>query len=65
MTASPELSFQTPEAGSLATQPLFATRIDPTAVRITGIGFFDRAHGATGAAPNVIELHAVLKVEWM
>jgi hypothetical protein len=63
-TASPALSFQTPEEGSAATQPLFATRIDPIAVKLTGVGFFDRAHGATGAAPNVIELHAVLKVEW-
>jgi hypothetical protein len=64
VTASPALSFQTPEEGSAAIQPLFATRIDPTPVKITGVGFFDRAHGATGAAPNVIELHAVLKVEW-
>jgi hypothetical protein len=28
------------------------------------VGFFDRAHGATGAAPNVIELHPALKIEW-
>jgi hypothetical protein len=56
------MSFTTPEEGSGLTQPLFATRISPTAVQITGVGFFDRAHGATGAAPNVIELHPVLKV---
>lgn len=46
-------------------QPLFSTQITPTQARITGVGFFDRAHGATGAAPNVIELHPVLKVEWL
>jgi hypothetical protein len=63
-TASPRLSFQTPEEGSAAIQPLFATRLDPIQVKITGVGFFDRAHGATGAAPNVIELHPVLKVEF-
>ena len=65
VTADPKLSFQTPEEGSGATQPLFATQITPTQVRITGVGFFDRAHGASGAAPNVIELHPVLKVEWL
>jgi hypothetical protein len=64
-TAPPGLRFETPPPGSLAVQPLFATSITPTAVRLTGVGFFDRAHGATGAAPNVIELHPVLKVEWM
>jgi len=62
--APPGLRFETPPAGSLAVQPLFATSITPTRVRLTGVGFFDRAHGATGAAPNVIELHPVLKVEW-
>jgi hypothetical protein len=65
VTADPKLSFLTPEEGSGATQPLFATQITPTQARITGVGFFDRAHGATGAAPNVIELHPVLKVEWV
>jgi hypothetical protein len=59
------LSFETPAEGSGQTQPLFATQITPTLARITGVGFFDRAHGATGAAPNVIELHPVLKVEWL
>ena len=63
--ADPRLSFQTPPPGSKAQQPLFATQIAPTKARITGVGFFDRAHGATGAAPNVIELHPVLKIEWV
>jgi len=64
-TADPNLSFVTPLKGSTATQPLFQTAIAPTPARITGVGFFDRAHGATGAAPNVIELHPVLKIEWL
>jgi hypothetical protein len=59
------LRFETPPPGSAAVQPLFDIAITPTRVRLTGVGFFDRAHGATGAAPNVIELHPVLKVEWM
>jgi hypothetical protein len=63
--APPAQSFATPPAGSTAVQPLFQTSIAPTSARITGVGFFDRAHGATGAAPNVIELHPVLKVEWV
>lgn len=63
--ADSTLSFVTPQEGSGATQPLFATQITPTKAAITGVGFFDRAHGATGAAPNVIELHPVLKVAWV
>ncbi len=34
----------------------------PVAVTITGVGFFDFAHGQTGLAPNAIELHPVLKI---
>lgn len=64
-TAAPGLKFETPPPGSKLAQPLFSTRIPPTPVRLTGVGFFDRAHGATGAAPNVIELHPILKVEWL
>jgi hypothetical protein len=65
MAVPSTLSFMTPPEGSAATQPLFSTQISPTQARITGVGFFDRAHGATGAAPNVIELHPVLKIEWI
>jgi hypothetical protein len=65
VTADPALSFTTPPEGSAVAQPLFQTAITPTQARITGVGFFDRAHGATGAAPNVIELHPVLKIEWL
>jgi len=32
-------------------------------VVVTGVGFFDFLHGQTGAAPNGIELHPVLKIE--
>lgn len=65
MTADPALSFVTPPEESPLAQPLFQTALTPTSARITGIGFFDRAHGQTGAAPNVIELHPVLKIEWL
>jgi hypothetical protein len=33
---------------------------EPIVVSVTGVGFFDRNHGQTGAAPNYIELHPVL-----
>ncbi|MHB8572536.1 MAG: hypothetical protein ACYDAY_06215 [Candidatus Dormibacteria bacterium] len=33
-------------------------------VRVTGIGFFDHLHGQTGVAPNGIELHPVLDVQF-
>jgi len=61
----PGLLLTTPPPGSKQPQPLFQSAIPPRRARITGVGFFDRAHGQTGAAKNVIELHPVLKVEWM
>lgn len=63
--ADPRMTFVTPPPGSKIQQPLFRTALAPTMARLTGVGFFDREHGATGAAPNVIELHPVLKVEWI
>ncbi len=33
-------------------------------VRVTGVGFFDFFHHQHGVAPNVIELHPVLKIEF-
>jgi len=33
-------------------------------VTVTGIGFFDFLHGQTGVAPNGVELHAVLDVQF-
>jgi hypothetical protein len=65
-TAAPaDLSFVTPSEDSAMSQPLFETAVKGTRARITGVGFFDRSHNATGAAPNVIELHPVLKIEWI
>ena len=34
----------------------------PIVVDVEGVGFFDRNHGQVGRAPNVFELHPVLKV---
>jgi hypothetical protein len=46
--------------------PVFQTAVKPTKVRITGVGFFDRVHGQIGVSPtNGIELHPVLKIEWL
>jgi hypothetical protein len=58
-------SFRTPPEGEEAPMPTFQTAVKPTRARITGVGFFDRAHGATGAAPNVVEIHPVLKIVWL
>lgn len=56
-------SFVTPDQG---TGPAFKTRIPPTRARITGVGFFDRVHGQMGVSQsNGIELHPVLKIEWL
>ena len=37
---------------------------DTLRVRIMGVGFFDRPHGQYGAAPNFIELHPVLGIDF-
>ena len=37
----------------------------PIRVEVTGVGFFDRNHGQTGAAPNFIELHPVLSLRFL
>jgi len=34
-------------------------------VEITGIGFFDRPHGQTGRAPNNIEIHPILSIQFL
>jgi hypothetical protein len=40
--------------------------VPPTKARITGVGFFDTVHGQAGVSQfNGIELHPVLKVEWI
>lgn len=37
---------------------------DTLRIRVMGVGFFDRNHGQFGAAPNYIELHPVLGIEF-
>jgi hypothetical protein len=44
----------------LTAGPSFQTANIP--VQVTGIGFFDFAHGQHGAAPNIIELHPILDI---
>ncbi len=34
-------------------------------VRVTGVGFFDRVHGAMGTTPNGIELHPVIGIDFL
>ena len=34
-------------------------------VEITGIGFFDRPHNQTGRAPNNIEIHPILSIQFL
>lgn len=48
--------------GRLRTTTAFKQASIP--VRVHGIGFFDSLHGQTGVAPNGIELHPVLKIEF-
>jgi len=42
------------------------SNVPATPVRITGVGFFDKVHGQMGVALlNGIELHPILKIEWL
>jgi hypothetical protein len=50
----------------------FAARFHPTGfwqrprirVHVVGVGFWDYKHGQSGVAPNAIELHPVLAMQW-
>jgi len=42
----------------------YAELIHPLQVTVTGVGFFDFAHNQHGLAPNAIELHPVLNIEF-
>ena len=44
--------------------PTSSFQIANVPVTITGVGFFDFQHGQTGVAPNGIELHAVLDIQF-
>lgn len=53
-----------PQPGMETAVPAFQTKVTPTKVRITGVGFFDADHGQTGVAHlSGIELHPTLKIE--
>lgn len=59
-------------SGIQNTRSEFDARYTPTSnfqtanvpVIVTGVGFFDFVHGQTGVAPNGIELHAVLDIQF-
>lgn len=60
------LSFSTQADGDDVAVATFKTKVKPTAVRLTGVGFFDKVHGQMGVSQlNGIELHSVLKVEFL
>jgi hypothetical protein len=59
-------SFRTPDEAQDTPAPMFQTKITPTRARITGVGFFDKVHGQMGVSLLAgIELHPILKVEWL
>lgn len=58
--------------GIAAARAAFDAQYAPTAtfqnvsvpVTVTGVGFFDRPHGQSGMAPNAIEIHPVLDIQF-
>jgi hypothetical protein len=51
--------------GELGDPPSSCRTLSPMRrVTVTGVGFFDFKHGQTGVAPNGIELHPVLAIEF-
>jgi hypothetical protein len=50
----------------LGTPPTaFSPPSQPMTLTVTGVGYFDPLHGQTGVAPNGVELHAVLNIDWL
>ena len=50
---------------SLGDRQEITARLTPNVfVTVTGVGFFDRLHGQEGVAPNGIELHPILSIEF-
>jgi len=72
LSTQPEQEGALPEAidalrrGDSIGIPTFQAAVPPTRVRVTGVGFFDRVHNQSGVAQlNGIELHPILKIEWL
>jgi len=51
-----------PQFGAAATVPALIPASE--SVTLQGLGFFDFAHGQDGVAPNAIELHPVISIEF-
>src|SRR5262249_49253577 len=45
-------------------KPTTGWKYTDTPVVVTGVGFFDHVHGQTGHAPNYVELHPVLDIQF-
>jgi len=59
-------SFLPPPGAEASNVQPFKTQVPPTRARITGVGFFDKVHGQMGVSQaNGIELHPVLRIEWI
>ena len=52
----------TPQFAAAAVAPALIPASESVTVR--GLGFFDFAHGQDGVAPNAIELHPVIGIEF-
>jgi hypothetical protein len=55
-------SAATPQFAAAAMAPALISASESVTVR--GLGFFDFAHGQDGVAPNAIELHPVISIEF-
>ena len=60
--AAPSEVAAAPEFDMAAAVPALIPANTPVTVR--GLGFFDFAHGQDGVAPNAIELHPVISIEF-
>jgi len=59
-------SFTALTDAGLQTMLPFKTQLPATRARVTGVGFFDKVHGQMGVSQsNGIEIHPILKIEWL
>ena len=59
-------SFESLALAGLQPMLPFKTQLPATRARVIGVGFFDKVHGQMGVSQaNGIELHPILKIEWL
>jgi hypothetical protein len=63
-TATPDAPAAAAPAQAMDISKPMQTQVKQRPVIVTGVGFFDNPHGQDGGAPNSIELHPVIAIQF-